>query len=93
MYYSSSEYGIGWYGPKWCQSYVGNRQQCVFLLEMDFVQIAKAVPQGSIIGPTLFTLYVDDIISTVTVCNIHLYADDTILYCIANDALSAVNSL
>lgn len=40
----------------------------------------------------MFTLYVDDIISTVTGGNVNLYTDGTILYYIAN-ALSAVNSL
>ena len=38
------------------------------------------VPQGSVLGPTLFLIYVNDLSHTLENCNHMLYADDTVLY-------------
>ena len=43
------------------------------------------VPQGSILGPTLFLLHIDDLPNDV-VCNSAIYADDTTLYFKCNQA-------
>ena len=44
------------------------------------LEVTKGVPQGSILGPLLFTLYINNIVSSETGCKVHFYADDTVLY-------------
>ena len=43
--------------------------------------ICNGVPQGSILGPLLFLVYVNDFPKASNVFNFFMYADDTTLYC------------
>lgn len=63
----------------WLSSYLFERAQMVDLegVRSRLVSIKQGVPQGSILGPLLFSLYTSDLPRQVRFCSVHLYADDT----------------
>ena len=62
-------------------SFLSNRQLRVVLdgKSSQEYPVNAGVPQGSIFGPTLFLLYINDLPDDA-ICNIAIYADDTTLY-------------
>ena len=67
---------------KWCANYLSNRYQCTLANGMTsgLLPITCGVPQGSVLGPLFFLVFVNDIQGALDDCKIKLYADDTVLY-------------
>lgn len=59
------------------------------------LKMSSGVPQGSILGPLLYTLYTSDFLKVVKYCQMHFYADDTQLYLSFNpsDSAEAMNNI
>jgi hypothetical protein len=75
-------YGVRGIANEWFSSYLSNRHQFV---EIDSVKSALlpvicGVPQGSILGPLLFILYVNDLANVSKLAKTIMFADDTNLF-------------
>ena len=79
---------------QWFTDYLHNRKQRVVLpgANSDWTSVNSGVPQGSILGPLLFLLYINDIVEDIN-SSIRLFADDTSLYIIVDNPVEAANQL
>lgn len=65
----------------WIQDFLSGRGQYVMFNQTasSIANVESGVPQGSVLGPLLFLMFINDIATNIRV-NIGLYADDCILY-------------
>ena len=73
-------YGVGNNFIRWLSDFLRNRSICVVIdgIASDILPVNAGVPQGSVLSPTLFLLFIDDLLS-ITTTGIYSFADDSSL--------------
>ena len=79
-------YGISGSLYKWLESFLVGRKQRVVLNNEDsaWTPVTSGIPQGSVLGPILFLIYINDLPDTVRNV-VKLFADDTKIYSVDKD--------
>ena len=74
-------YGIGGKTLEWINAFLCFRQQRVVVngVKSDWAPVVSGVPQGTVLGPLLFSLYINDIPVGID-SQIRLFADDCVCY-------------
>ena len=79
--------GLSDHAVQWFQSYLTNTKQMTSVGNAlsPAASMTVGIPQGSILGPLLFLVYVNDLTSCQLASEIVLYADDTVIYYLSAD--------
>jgi hypothetical protein len=74
-------YGIKGKTNRWIQNFLAERKQAVVVEgeKSDSINVESGVPQGSVLGPSLFLFYINDMPEGIR-SRVRLFADDTIVY-------------
>ena len=87
-----AHYGVRGIENNWFKTYLTNRKQHVTVSgqKSDNALIEFGVPQGSVLGPLLFLIYINDLNQAIKFSRVHHFADDTNLLLVDN-SLKKVN--
>ena len=88
-------YGFNMDALKLILSYLTNRKQatCINSIYSMFQEIISGVPQGSILGPIIFNIFINDLLLFIVNCNVHNYADDNTISSFSNSINDLVKKL
>ena len=83
-------YGIQGRLLKWIENFLKDRKQSIQVdgASSDWADVTSGIPQGSVLGPTLFLIYINDLPDVVH-SFVKLFADDAKLYAVVNTANDA----
>lgn len=89
------KYGIGGNVLKWFESYLSSRTQiCQYGNSTSSSKLVPlGVPQGSVLGPILFILYINDMKKAIKHCDINLFADDTVVFIAEKNVRIAIRKI
>ena len=92
------EFGVSGRCLDWLRSYLEDRSQYVSMRDVnsDVTSLTTGVPQGSVLGPLLFSVYTSPLSRLITSNDFscHSYADDTTIYfCLKGDLTQKLNIL
>ena len=89
------KYGLRNKVLNWCINYLKDREQVTLAnnIRSKANNLTFGVPQGSVLGPLLFILYVNDIQHVLNGVKVQMYADDTVIYASGKDLIALRNSM
>ncbi len=81
LVYKLDHYGVRGRTNAWIKNFLTGRKQTVVLdgARSNEVDVTSGVPQGSVLGPCLFLIYINDLPDCLK-SNVRLFADDTVVY-------------
>ena len=79
----------------WIKSYMNERKQFTIVngSASTTMPIKFGIPQRSVLGPTLFVLFTNDLPSRISAATTYMYADDTTLFCIGGTVDEVIRSM
>jgi len=93
LLYKLQYYGIRGLSNQWFKNYLENRTQLTYVNNTlsSPRKMSVGVPQGSVLGPLLFLIYINDICNSVSNAKTRLFADDTNLFFAGKNVIQLQN--